>query len=206
MCSLSSRAAAPACMVCLLLFRCHRPHHHVSLRETSTLLEWNSLFRDTFPTILLLPPPLPIFPWKSLTTVKNVLCLIPSSLCLFSPHVLMLVFLWVFFAFLVFSYLLNFYFLFFPKSYLLSKHANKTLQSSCAFAYLSLVMSANLHFIYLQDGVNGLKLQINTWLPSLAAYMPDSLLLLTVSFCIFPGKEGEAVQIWVYSSLNCWNH
>lgn len=89
---------------------------------------------------------------------------------------------------------------------LLSEQATKMLQGSCAFDYLSLLMLGDLHFIYLQDRVNGLKLWINAWLPSIAVYVPDSLLLLTVSFCISPGKEGEAVPIWVYSSLNCWNH
>ena len=204
MCSLSSRAAAPACMVCLLLFVAiiliimsvsgKPPRCSSEIR----CLEIHSVQFSSCPLhsrFFLENPSQP----------SKMLCLL--LVCVyFPPYVLMLVFLWVFFAFLVFSYLLNFYFLFFPKSYLWSKHANKMLQSSCAFDYLSLVMLANLHFIYLQDRVNGLKLQINTWLPSLAVYIPDSLLLLTVSFCIFPGKEGEAVQIWVYSSLNCWNH
>lgn len=56
-------------------------------------------------------------------------------------------------------------------------------------------MLGSLHFIYLEDRVDGHKLWINTKIPSITVYILDSLLLLKASFLISPGKEGEAVQI-----------
>lgn len=120
--------------------------------------------------------------------------LIPSSLCLFFPSpvcwclrfcAFSLHFLFSLISWIPISY-------FFPKSwYLLSEQATKMLQGSCAFDYLSLLMLGNLHFIYLQDRVNGLKLRINAWLPSVAVYVPHSLFTTADDFLLHLSRKGR---------------